>query len=115
MSRQALTNSELIAIYDEADFLLQCGQGINDEYKNECMMVHDNESITNLKSEFIHRIAYIYNRELDRDYDEVVYNRAMRFFINEAHILFTNKYGYADNLDLKWSSYTDEYYKFFKY
>ena len=54
----------------------------------------------------------IYKREMNIDYSIELFNKAMRFFINESHIIFINKYGYADREDLKWQAYTNDYYKF---
>lgn len=115
MSKYALTNSELVSIYDEAGFILNCDDGIFDCFKDECLLFYSSNSITSLKSEFIHRIQYIYKRELDMEYTEEIYNKCMKFFINESHLLFVNKYGYADDDNLKWEPYTDEYYNFFSF
>lgn len=114
ITKYAFTNSELVSIYDEADFLIIYGIDAYPEFKDEVLSFHDDESITDLKSEFIHRIAYIYKRELNIDYDNEVYEKAMKFFINESNILFLNKYNYQEDNNLKWKSYTDEYYNFFE-
>lgn len=115
ITQYAFTNSELVSIYDEADFLINYGIDAYPEIKDEVISFYDDNSITNLKSEFIHRIAYIYKRELDIPCNDEIYSKAMKFFINESHILFKYKYNYADNVDLDWTAYTNDYYKFFEY
>lgn len=115
ITKYAFTNSELVSIYDEADFLINYGIDAYPKLKSEILAFHDNDSITNLKSEFIHRIAYIYKRELKKEYNDEIYSKAMKFFINESHILFLNKYKYVEDENLKWKPYTNEYYKFFSH
>lgn len=112
MSKNALTNSEIISINDEADFILSSGEEIPVTIFDECTMLTSLDSYANLRDQFIHRIEYIYKREMNIDYSIELFNKAMRFFINESHIIFINKYGYADREDLKWQAYTNDYYKF---
>lgn len=112
ITKYAFTNSELVSIYDEADFLINYGIDAYPDFKDEVLALYDKNSITNLKSEFIHRIAYIYKRELNKEYNDEIYSKAIKFFINESQILFINKYNYAEE-SLKWEPYTDEFYKFF--
>lgn len=115
MSENALTSSEIISIYDEANFILANNIKVSDEIISECTILSSGESKKNLKDEFIHRVDYIYERELGVKYNPEVYKKVMRFFINESHILFINKYNYDIEECLKWQPYTSEFFKYFDY
>ena len=115
MSPYALTNSEIVSIYDEVNFILANDNGvISEDIKKECEVIASPYSKKNLKDEFIHRIEYIYKRELNIDFSKEIYNQAMRFFINESHILFLNKYNYGKN-EYLWLPYSTDYFKYHNY
>lgn len=111
MSNKAFTTSELISIYDEADFIINYGDGIYNHHLKEIEMLAGNSKY-NLLDEFRNRIGYIFSREFGREYDDEIDTWAARFYKNESHILFINKYNYATD-DQSWTPYTDEFYKFY--
>ncbi|MBQ6476884.1 MAG: hypothetical protein IJI43_00370 [Bacilli bacterium] len=113
MSKHAFTTSELISIYDEADFLLNYGDNIYDEHSKEIDMLAGNSKY-NLLDEFRNRISYIFHREFNREYDNDIDTFAARFFKNESHILFISKYNYAKDDSRNWTPYTKEFFKFYK-
>lgn len=112
MSKKAFTTSELIGIYDEADFIMNYGSGLYDSHLDEIEMLYG-DSKYNLLEEFKNRIGYIYYREFGKDYDEYIDTCAARFYKNESHILFINKYDYAKDKRGNWKPYSDEFFKYY--
>ena len=68
----------------------------------------------NLLDEFRNRIGYILSREYNKEYDSKIDTYAARLYKNEAHILFTNKYKYANKDQKQWKPYTEEFYNYYK-
>ena len=112
MSDKAFTTSELISIYDEGDFIIRYGRDIYSSHLEEIDMVTSNSKY-NLLDEFRNRIGYILFREFKQEYDSKIDICAARLYKNEAHILFINKYKYADNDDRKWRPYTREFFNYY--
>ena len=115
ISKNALTNSELVSINDEANFIRANRENFQDNIIKEAWKLNASESKTNLRDEFIHRIDYIYQRELGIKYNKEIFNKAMRFFINESHIIFINKYSYEHMDQVSWKPYSNEYYSEHQY
>lgn len=112
MSDKAFTTSELISIYDEGDFISRYGKDIYGSHLDEIDMIIGNSKY-NLLDEFRNRIGYILDREFNKKYDNKIDTYAARLYKNEAHILFINKYNYANNDDRKWEPYTQEFFKYY--
>lgn len=114
MSEKALTNSEIVSLYDEALFISEYKNNFDQSIIDECEILSKKESEFNLRDQFIHRIDYIYKREMNKNYNLVIFNKAMRFLQNEMHIIFIEKYNYKIKEEDKWIPYTNEYFKKFE-
>ena len=115
MSTNALTNSELVCINDEANFVLANSDNFSENIILEASILNDVSSQKGLQYEFNKRIVFIYDYYFDIKYSKEIFDKAMRFFINESHIVFINKYCYKDMGKVKWTPYTREYYNYHSY
>lgn len=115
ISNKALTNSEIVSLYDESCFVIEHKENFSQLIVNECLRLSQLEYKENLRDQFIHRIDYIYKRELNKEYNLVIFNKAMRFLTNELHIVFINKYQYDIPCDQKWKAYTNNYFNHYEY
>lgn len=85
MSTNALTNSELVCINDEANFVLANSDNFSENIILEASILNDVSSQKGLQYEFNKRIVFI------------------------------NKYCYKDMGKVKWTPYTREYYNYHSY
>jgi len=110
ISTKLLSFSELVSIFDEADYILQNKDDYDVEIINNAMMLHDRR----LKEAIINEIIYRFNHfyiENNLSFDNKELNKVMRLIINESHIIFLNKYNYHQNIHY-WKPYTTDYYKY---